>query len=114
MKAMIRPVDHTMPTAREAALPPEGIALRLSRTRGATVRRALGWRVRAMHGEVWITQDGDIRDIVLRAGEEYVVDRADPVLMWTLGDADASLVIRPREASGQRAASPAVARPAYA
>ena len=34
-----------------------------------------GWCVTAANGALWITQDGDPRDIVLQAGESFAFDR---------------------------------------
>ncbi len=36
------------------------------------VRNARGWQVRAVSGALWITQDGDRRDIVLGAGDQFL------------------------------------------
>jgi hypothetical protein len=33
---------------------------------------------------VWITQDGDLRDVLLACGEAYVLDRDGPVLVQAL------------------------------
>ena len=45
-------------------------------------------RVVVLAGDVWITQQGKLRDIVLRSGEEFVVERpADTVVSALGGDA---------------------------
>ena len=51
------------------------------------LRRALGQRIEALVGRVWITMDGDVRDIVLDAGEGFTVDRATEVLISAFSDA---------------------------
>ncbi len=38
-------------------------------------------------GTVWLTQDGDLRDIILRAGESFRVDRDGTVLLQALDNA---------------------------
>ena len=115
MKATIRTIDTAASTrSRAATLPPDGTTLRLAPTRGASVHGALGWRVRALCGEVWITQEGDIRDIVLEAGQEYQVDRSGTVLLWTLGNDDARLAIRPRDEAVARPAAIPAGRPVFA
>lgn len=38
-------------------------------------------------GTVWLTQDGDMRDIILHAGESFRVDRDGTVLLQALDDA---------------------------
>ena len=48
---------------------------------------ALGTRVRAMHGTLWVTIDHDPRDRILEPGESTVVDSRRPVLITALGNA---------------------------
>lgn len=48
---------------------------------------AAGSTVRAIAGSVWITQDGDIRDIVLNAGDSFTLDRDGMALLSPLGEA---------------------------
>lgn len=63
--------------------PHEGI-VQLQETQHLHLRRAAGWSVRALEGNVWITQDGDVRDIVLRPGDNFVLDRNSHVLLSPL------------------------------
>ena len=39
------------------------------------VRNCSGHRVCCLDGKVWITQQGDRRDVILNAGECFVLDR---------------------------------------
>jgi hypothetical protein len=55
------------------------------------MRDALGWTVKAMRGTLWITQQSDSRDIVLRPGESFILDRAGTALVTTLGEAQVCL-----------------------
>jgi uncharacterized protein (AIM24 family) len=50
-------------------------------------------------GTVWLTQDGDVRDIILRAGDSFRVDRDGTVLLQALNDAAVRFVPRGRTAS---------------
>lgn len=58
-----------------------------------------GTRIESRCGSIWVTQDGDLRDIVLAAGQAHVLDRAGPVLVQAL---DSALVaVRPSARSAQ-------------
>ena len=52
-------------------------ASRLALTAGqtASLRDAQGTRIEPLSGSLWITQEGEGRDIVLGPGEEVVLDR---------------------------------------
>ncbi|HEY8608912.1 MAG TPA: DUF2917 domain-containing protein [Noviherbaspirillum sp.] len=114
MKATLRKTDDAA-TSAAGVLPPNGATVQLSRTSGASVRGARGWTVRALSGSVWITQDGDIRDVVLEPGESHVLDRDGPALLWSLGDGGACLSLTPRDpAPRARPAALPLGRPAFA
>lgn len=51
------------------------------------LQHALGQRIEALGGRLWITMDGDLRDIVLDAGEGFTVDRDTDVLLSAISDA---------------------------
>jgi uncharacterized protein YjiS (DUF1127 family) len=44
-----------------------------------------GRRIGAVSGALWITRDGDRRDIVLEGGADIVLDRAEGVVVQALG-----------------------------
>lgn len=46
-----------------------------------------GQRVSCLEGQVWITQQHDIRDVVLEAGECFVIDKQGLTLLFALRDA---------------------------
>jgi hypothetical protein len=52
---------------------------------------ARGQRIEALHGGLWITIDHDLRDIVIRGGEGFTIDRDGDTLVSALDDA--SLVV---------------------
>jgi hypothetical protein len=52
-----------------------------------TLRGWKGQRIECVEGHVWVTQDRDLRDIVLGAGEGFTFDRSGPVLVYALGAA---------------------------
>ena len=49
------------------------------------LQRAEGTRLRAVQGTVWVTIDNDRRDIVLNAGESFVVDSMQAVVALPIG-----------------------------
>jgi hypothetical protein len=53
--------------------------LELDRSRGSTVQ--------SLRGTLWITQHGDIRDIVLSAGDAWTIERDGPTVVEAQGDA---------------------------
>lgn len=67
----------------------------LSGNASIRLRHARAAQVRAVRGNVWVTQDGDPRDIVLKAGETFRLDRDDPVLIVPFGSAEVALTAAP-------------------
>jgi hypothetical protein len=69
--------------------PPERVRRRhaFALERGAARQFACvdcGLQVHCAQGSVWITHDGDPRDVVLAAGERYEADREDPMHVFAL------------------------------
>ncbi len=51
------------------------------------LRNGLGHRIEALTGNLWITIDNDPRDIVVKTGEGFSVDRPGDILISALDDA---------------------------
>lgn len=45
-----------------------------------------GRRVECLSGSLWLTQDGDRRDVVLEAGDSFAFDRAGDALLSAFAD----------------------------
>jgi hypothetical protein len=66
---------------------PAGSLLYLRDRQHVNMQDAAGWTVKALTGSVWITQEGDNRDIALNAGESFTVDRDGSTLVSPFGEA---------------------------
>ncbi|MBI5278953.1 MAG: DUF2917 domain-containing protein [Burkholderiales bacterium] len=75
------------PARREPASRTQGLA------KGALLRidRPLGAVVQCSRGTVWVTHDGDPKDVVLEAGESYRSRSAARLIVQALEDSDLSL-----------------------
>lgn len=76
-------------------LDPYGGSVQLQKHQSAQLHDAAGWTVKALAGTVWITQDSDVRDIVLEPGESFVVDRDGGTLLYSLEDARICIARKP-------------------
>ena len=52
-----------------------------------------GLQVTAVAGAVWLTQDGDLRDVVLTRGQSFILDRQGRAVLYALKDA--AIVVAP-------------------
>ena len=50
-----------------------------------------GLRIESRRGSIWVTQDGDPRDVVLAQGQSLVVERDGPLLVQALDAAWVSI-----------------------
>jgi hypothetical protein len=55
--------------------------LDLAKGHNATLRDAAGARIECLSGQLWITQHGDERDIVLGPGQSFTFDRNGMVIV---------------------------------
>ena len=72
---------------RAGRLDPAGETVRLRRHEHMNLAGAAGWTITALSGSIWITQDGDVRDVVLEAGQSIVLDRDGPAILSPFDDA---------------------------
>lgn len=63
----------------------QAASIQVPHDRPLRVRNGLGRRITVLEGNVWVTQDGDPRDIVLGAGEDFLFDRPAAALVSALG-----------------------------
>ena len=62
-------------------------ALTLARRDVQRLEGVPGRRIECLTGALWITQDNDLRDIVIEAGEGFSLDRHGAALVSALSDA---------------------------
>lgn len=68
-------------------LSPSGETLLLRDKQIVRIHGTSGWKIRLLGGTVWITQDGDVRDVVLEAGESFIPDRDGDLFLSPFGEA---------------------------
>ena len=73
------------------------------------VEDGIGIEVKALRGNLWITQEGDSKDKVLGPGESFVIDRAGLTLVTALLG-PAVLVLQRPHRCGPRASARRVSR----
>ena len=71
------------------------------------LRHAQGQRIEALSGSVWITIDGDARDIVLDAQQGFSIDRDGDALVSALSDARIVVLGASAVPAGAKRAGPA-------
>ena len=64
----------------------------IARNKILEVKQAFGVTIECLEGSVWITLDGDSRDVVLSTGQTFVVDRDWRTLVQALDAARVRLV----------------------
>ena len=64
----------------------------IAKNRILEVKHALGVTIECLEGSVWITLDGDRRDVVLDAGHTFNVDRKQRTLIQALDTARVRLI----------------------
>ena len=95
--AQAAPVLHRVRAGTVAGPEATGVPLWLGARDLLRVRHAAGARVQSLHGHVWVTQDGDPRDVVLAPGESLRLDRSTLALVAPLGSAQVLVLV---DASG--------------
>ena len=50
------------------------------------IKQALGVTIECLEGSVWVTLDGNMRDVILEAGQSFCVDRQQRTLIQALAD----------------------------
>jgi hypothetical protein len=66
-------------------LNPTAASVQVHPSQPLRVRNGFGRRLTVLEGNVWITQDGDSRDIVVGAGDDFLFDRPVAAVISALG-----------------------------
>ena len=96
----IRHKEIGMRITAHAALNPSatlniaGGALELHENQYLHMRDSPGWTIKVVTGTIWITQESDSRDIVLKDGNSFVLDRKGSALVRSLSGANICLKSR--------------------
>ena len=69
----------------------EHTAVKLSERDTISVVDGKGARIAVTEGSVWITQEHDPRDVLLQAGESFILDRDGATIVEALVDAEVAL-----------------------
>lgn len=64
----------------------------IAKNRILEIKQALGMTIECLEGSVWVTLDGDRRDVVLDAGHTFNVDRKQRTLIQALDTARVRLI----------------------
>ena len=64
----------------------------IARNQILEVKQPLGVTIECLDGSIWVTLDGDSRDVVLGAGQSFVVDRNHRTLLQALDAARVRLI----------------------
>ena len=75
----------------------------LQRRQTFQLRARRGERIECRTGQLWVTQDGDPRDVILKAGECFTLDRPGAALVSALEEASFAYRRLVPASRGQRA-----------
>ena len=71
-----------------------GTVINLAQRQAITLADARGTTLRVTRGTLWLTQEKDPRDIVLRAGDSWVVERDGATVIESQDDALLCIAVR--------------------
>jgi Protein of unknown function (DUF2917) len=91
-------------------LHPMNLAVVLAQGALQSIEDGCGSSVQCLEGALWLTQQGDTRDIVLEAGESFVLDRPGTAALQALGG-PARLSIGAAPAAARQGRAPSRERP---
>jgi len=77
--------SDAMSTLRSTVPPPAQGNVRLDTGAGLSLKNVAGVEITCLSGHVWLTMDGDSRDITLSAGDAFTVERDGLTLISALG-----------------------------
>jgi Protein of unknown function (DUF2917) len=81
----------------------------LAKGRLRRIHDGQGLRVQCLGGCLWLTQDGDRRDIVLEAGDGFTIDRDGDTYLSALADSRFVVLCKPERHAGEVARAEPVA-----
>jgi hypothetical protein len=83
---------HGQEIPEEPMLAPRNGPIALEQRTLLNIRDGGGLTVLCLKGMIWLTQQNDVRDIVLSAGESFTLDRPGLALLYALRPACATIL----------------------
>jgi hypothetical protein len=77
--------NRALPARAAAITQGQATSVPLSRGETHASMGLQGQRIECVSGCIWLTHDGDCRDVVLKAGQAHVLDRSSRLLIHALG-----------------------------
>lgn len=93
LRTLVDPSVHRFMSSPGGQAPAHPDTVDLDHSAIFAVPEPLGRTVECLHGALWVTFDGDSRDIELTANQTFVADRAQRMLVQALTSARFRLAI---------------------
>lgn len=87
LPSLFQAIHAFLPPGRASITPSPQALQQLQKGATLVLPEPLGVQLAVVRGDVWITHDGDCKDVVLASGERYTSERPARMLVHCLADA---------------------------